>query len=161
MTVAARLRLTNFSWALALPVLLLAMYVCLQQAFSGVPSGFLPAHLHVYTNSEGLAVNHPVPGFARVALRTINLYTKDDGCYVLVYSHDPRGSAYPTARHAYVLGQIRVRGRYEGRICVPDGDDNVDLATDAKLRQLTNHLFPDHPGGTWPGGDTGGWFGVD
>ena len=161
MMVDVRRRLASFSWALGIPCLLLAIYGGARQAFSDEPSGFLPAHLHVYTNLLGLAVNHPVPGFARVALPTINAYTKDDGCYVLVYSRDSQRSAYPAGDGNYVVGQIRVRGRYEGRICVPDGEDNADLRSDGELGRVANRLFPDHRGGVWVGGDTGGWFGVD
>ncbi len=161
MTIVARQRLASFSLVLGLSCLLLAIYGGARQAGSDVPSGFLPAKLHVYTNLLGLAVNHPVPGFARVALPTINAYARDDGCYLLVYSHDEHRSAYPAGNGTYVVGQIRVRGRYEGRICVPDGDDNVDLGTDTKLGRVADRLFPDHAGGVWVGGDTGGWFGVD
>lgn len=160
--IAARHRRIARSCQLAAVVgFLIAAYGCAKQSFGDVPTGFLPENFHVYTNLAGLAVNHPVPGYARVRLRTVNLYSGDDGCYMLVYAHKPQGSAYPADHGTFVLGQMRVRGRYEGRLCVPAGDEGVDVGADAKMKQLANRIFPGHSGDAWASGDTGGWFGVD
>ena len=141
--------------------LLIAAYGCATQSFGDVPSGLLPQSFHVYTDSAGLAVNHPVPGYARVRLRTVNLYLGDDGCYVLVTSHNARGSAYSTGHGTFALGQMRVRGHYEGRFCIPAGDETAGIGADRALQQLAGRVFPGHGGDVTPSGDTGGWFGVD
>lgn len=123
-------------------------------------SHLLPRDFEVDAGPNYSVINHPAPGYVRTKLRTINQYEGEDGCYIAVYSHDKNGSAYSVADDIYVMGQIRVQGQYQGRVCRPMGHENQDISANPTLQRLTNRYFPGHIGGAWPGGDTGGWFGI-
>jgi hypothetical protein len=121
---------------------------------------FLPRNFEVDAGPNHSVINHPAPGYVRTALRTVHQYEGEDGCYIAVYSHDKNGSAYSVADDIYVMGGIWVQGHYQGRVCRPKGYENQDISASPTLKGLTNQYFPGYRGGTWPGGDTGWWFGI-
>lgn len=122
---------------------------------------FLPTDFKVYVESGNSVINHPAPGYVEKVLPTVNKYTGDDGGYIAVYSRDEQRSVYSVGNGIYVVGQIRLQGYYQGRIFHPKGYENQDISANQELKNLTNETFPGHIGGTWAGGDTGGWFGIE
>jgi uncharacterized protein YecT (DUF1311 family) len=89
---------------------------------------------------------------------TISKYHGSDAGYIAVYTHDPANTLYPVGGNNYVAGFIRLRGHYEGRVFQPEGYENKDISADPNFKELTESLFPGHRGGTWAGGDTGGFI---
>jgi len=121
---------------------------------------FLPPDFKVYVFDGGV-VNWPAPGTHPVVLPTHNLYRGRRGGYVACYSHRARGGAYPIASDIYVMGQIRLRGDYEGRIFQPRGYRDKDISAIARFKRLCGREFVACRGNAcWAGGDTGGWFGI-
>lgn len=120
----------------------------------------LPTDFKVYVDSSNSVISHPAPGYIEKVLPTVNKYTGDDGGYIAVYSRDEERSVYSVGDGIYVVGQIRLQGYYQGRIFQPKGYENQDISANQELKTLTKETFPGHKGGTWAGGDTGGWFGI-
>ena len=110
--------------------------------------------LDFYNTQDGAA---PDSGPRLVGYPAISRYHGPDAGYIAVYTHDDRNVLYPIGNGMFVAGFIRLRGRYEGRIFRPDGYATSDISADPDFKALTGSLFPGHPGGTWAGGDTGGF----
>lgn len=120
----------------------------------------LPENYSVYT-SGGQVVNRPYPGLGRQALPTVNSFRGAPGCYVACYSHSSEKAAYSVGGGIYVMGQVRVGGRYIKRVCHPENYVNKDISAEQYFKHLCNRTFPDRcTTGCWAGGDTGGWFGI-
>jgi len=89
-----------------------------------------------------------------------NDYMGPDGGYVAIYTREQDRAVYGVGGDIYVMGAIRVQGRYHGRIFVPKGyalGDNI--TRDKAILALCEKHYPDMKGKMWIGGDTGGWFG--
>jgi len=119
----------------------------------------LPEDFVVYRVGNGI-VNWPAPGGIPVALPTRNLYRGPGGGYVACYSRDAAHGAYAVGGGIWVMGQIRTRGAYNGRIFHPEPYGNADISTIPALKRLCGEAIPACRDGCWAGGDTGGWFGV-
>lgn len=117
----------------------------------------LPDNFSVYVRT--VVVNHPVNGFDQKTLPTNNDYKATPGCYVACYSHDNKDAVYGVGNNIYVLGQVRVAGKYEGRNCIPQGFENKDIAAESYFNSLcAAKISTCKEGNCWAGGDTGGWF---
>ncbi|MBK1986974.1 hypothetical protein A0J48_005370 [Sphaerospermopsis aphanizomenoides BCCUSP55] len=88
-------------------------------------------------------------------LPTVNQYTGADGGYVAFYSRDPAKAVYSVGGDIYVVGQIRLKGRYIGSIFHPEGYENQDISAVPEFKALCRQTFGVEG---WAGGDTGGWF---
>jgi hypothetical protein len=55
------------------------------------------------------------------------------------------------------VGQVRLRGKYHGRVFHPWGYQGQDISTAQEFKDLCRELFGVEG---WAGGDTGGWFGL-
>lgn len=120
----------------------------------------LPLDYQVYVFDGGV-VNHPGAGTHAVTLPTVNLYHGPQGGYVACYSHQKRGSAYSVGGEIYVMGQVRLRGDYDGRIFQPRGYRGADVSALPRFKRICRRsLWSCRHGGCWAGGDTGGWFGI-
>jgi hypothetical protein len=120
----------------------------------------LPPHFTVYAFDGGV-INWPAPGTDPVVLPTHNLYRGPHGGYIACYSHRAQGSAYAVSSGIYVVGQLRLRGDYRGRIFQPRGYANKDISAIARFTQLCSQSLAACRGNAcWAGGDTGGWFGI-
>ncbi|WP_244329421.1 hypothetical protein [Tolypothrix sp. PCC 7910] len=120
----------------------------------------LPEDFRVYVSDEGVVINWAAPGYTEKILPTVNKYTKRDGGYIACYSRNLEGSIYSVGDGIYVMGQIRLQGRYIGRIFHPKGYENKDISAAEEFKTLCNQTFPAARSGGWAGGDTGGWFGI-
>ncbi len=131
-----------------------------QTVASQMTDYLLPEDFRVYVSAEGGVINRPAPGYREKILPTINKYMKRDGGYIACYSRNQAGSIYSVGDGIYVMGQIRVKGRYIGRIFHPQGYEGKDISGAKKFKTLCNQTFPAARSGGWAGGDTGGWFGI-
>ncbi len=119
----------------------------------------LPENFKVYVKDERV-VNRPYPGFIEKILPTVNKYMGNNGGYIACYSRSKQGSIYSVGGGIYVMGQIRLEGKYKGRIFEPKGYEGKDISAAQEFKDLCNETFPAAKGGGWAGGDTGGWFGL-
>ncbi len=119
----------------------------------------LPESFRVYVRGTAV-INHPQPGFQERVLTTVNDFRGVPGCYVACYSHSSQGSVYAVGGGVYVMGQVRVPGRYDGRVCLPDRYGRADISAQPGMRELCKASIPACGDACWGGGDTGGWFGV-
>jgi hypothetical protein len=120
---------------------------------------WLPEDFKVYVGN-GSVVNWNADGYEEKVLPTVNKYEGSDGGYIACYSRNQEGSIYSVGDGIYVMGQIRVQGKYIGRIFHPIGYENKDISAAQEFKDLCNQTFPSAQGGGWAGGDTGGWFGI-
>ncbi len=119
----------------------------------------LPEDFKVYAGNNGV-VNHPVQGLTEKTLTTRNLFQRTPGCYIACYARDSEKGIYSVGDGIFVMGQIRVKGRYDGRICKPDQFETKDISAEQKFKDLCNKHIPVCVKNCWAGGDTGGWFGI-
>lgn len=122
----------------------------------------LPNNFKVYYKENVGVINHPQTGFNERVLPTINAHQGEPGCYIACYSHHQDQSVYPVAKDIFVMGQIRVPGHYEGRICLPQGFEKQDISAAVEFKAKCEAYLPSacRERQCWAGGDTGGWFGV-
>lgn len=119
----------------------------------------LPEDFRVYV-SEAAVINHPVPSYQEKILPTVNRYQGKDGGYIAIYSHNVVRGVYSVGGGIYVIGQIRLQGKYIGRIFYPAGYEEQDISAAEQFKQLADDTFESCQGDCWAGGDTGGWFGI-
>lgn len=120
----------------------------------------LPEAFPIYTDGTTV-LNHPQPGFIEAFLPTVNLYKGAPGCYVACYSHQRENAVYSVGDNIYVMGQVRVAGKYTGRVCEPINFSGKDISANAFFKAMcTEKIEACKPNHCWAGGDTGGWFGL-
>ncbi|MHC5723142.1 MAG: hypothetical protein ACYT04_36310 [Nostoc sp.] len=119
----------------------------------------LPEDFRVYVGEAGV-INHPVPGYQEKILPTVNRYQGKDGGYIAIYSHNSVSGVYSVGGGIYVIGQIRLKGKYIGRIFHPAGYEGQEISAAEEFKQLADETFESCQGDCWAGGDTGGWFGI-
>ncbi len=129
---------------------------------SSNPSDLLAEDFKVYVGEDGV-INYPEDGYIEKTLPTFNHYKGEDGGYVAFYTHEKDGSVYDVGGGIYVFGQIRVQGKYIGRIFYPTGYvEGSDITKDAQILTLCFQYMPEWRGkDVWLGGDTGGWLGLE
>ena len=120
----------------------------------------LPESFVVYTDGATVT-NHPELGFSEQLLPTINLYKGTPGCYIACYSHQKQNAIYSVGDNIYVLGQIRIAGRYANNLCEPTNFAGKDISADTTFKTICSEKIQSCTGNNcWAGGDTGGWFGI-
>lgn len=119
----------------------------------------LSEDFRVYVGEAGV-INHSVLGYQEKILPTVNRYQGKDGGYIAVYSHNSVSGVYSIGGDIYVIGQIRLKGKYIGRIFHPAGYEGQDISAAEEFKQLADETFESCQGDCWAGGDTGGWFGI-
>jgi hypothetical protein len=117
----------------------------------------LPEKFKVYVKGESL-ISHPKVGYEDKVLPTVNIFRGQKGGYVGCYSHNQELSVCSFGG-IHLIGQIRLKGEYCGRIFVPKRcDEGKDISSVQWIKDLCNQHFPSAKGDVWAGGDTGGWF---
>lgn len=120
----------------------------------------LPEAFSVYVNGTTV-INHPEPGFTEMFLPTNNLYKGNPGCYIACYSYQKENAVYPVGDKIYVMGQVRVAGKYAGRVCEPTNFAGKDISGNDVFKSICNEKIEVCKNAKcWAGGDTGGWFGI-
>jgi hypothetical protein len=120
----------------------------------------LPENFTIYTDGI-VTINHPVMGLTAKLLPTVNLYKGTPGCYIACYSHQQENSAYGVGNNIYVHGQVRIAGRYTGRICEPTNFAGKDISSEEAFKTIcSGQIKTCTDRQCWAGGDTGGWFGI-
>jgi len=124
---------------------------------------FLNENFSVYVK-DSVVTNNPMSqtmGFNATTLPTKNHYTGPNGGYVAIYTRNAENGIYTVGNGIYVIGQLRVEGKYEGRIFVPEGYQlGDDITQDQEILTICDKYFPHMSGKMWIGGDTGGWYGI-
>ncbi len=140
---------------------LLLLYTLPSFAAEVIPTEtLLPENFSVYTDGTSV-INHPMPGFEEKQLPTVNLYKGTPGCYIACYSHQKENAVYSVGSNIYVLGQVRIAGKYNLRICEPTNFAGKDISGDATFKTIcTEKIEACKNAPCWAGGDTGGWFGI-
>lgn len=123
-------------------------------------SEYLPNRFVVYRNAEGLVQDTPAPGFYPKIIPNINLFIRAPGCYIACYSTNPDKGAYPVSLDAYLVGNIRVEGSYQGRVCYPKDITQPIFSDEKRLTELCSKAFKCIGNSCWAGGTTGQWFGL-
>ena len=119
----------------------------------------LPSPFPVFLIDGQGVINHPVPGAEKKMLPTDNTYKDSSGCYIACYSHNK--GIYRASDSIYVLGQVRVPGEYQSRVCQPSDYQGQDISQVQKFSILcADKIAGCDNGSCWAGGDTGGWFGI-
>ncbi len=90
-------------------------------------------------------------------LPVVTRYNGPAGGYIAMYTRDRSKAIYPVGGSIYVVGVVRLEGKYIGRVFHPRGYKNKDISAAQEFKDLCRELF-DVDG--WAGGDTGGWFGL-
>ncbi len=120
----------------------------------------LPEAFPVYVN-EMVVINHPEVNFIEKVLPTINLYKGTPGCYIACYSHQEQNSVFPVGDQIYVMGQVRIAGKYAVRNCEPTNFAGKDISANDIFKAICNEKIKACEGAhCWAGGDTGGWLGI-
>lgn len=135
---------------------------CFKKLLKGVAFATdpLPPCFKVYANDQGSAVLQPTPGFDERTMPVVNIFTRAPGCYVACYSNNPDKSVYALTRSIYMVGQIRVRGSYVGKMCVPENFETADIRGEKAFKELCSKSFSCAGNSCWAGPDTGAWFGL-
>ena len=127
---------------------------------AGPTQTLLPEAFPVYTDGTTV-LNHPQPGFIEAFLPTVNLYKGSPGCYIACYSHQRENSVYSIGDNIYVMGQVRVAGRYARRVCEPTNFAGKDISANDVFKTIcAEKIDVCKSAHCWAGGDTGGWFGI-
>lgn len=119
----------------------------------------LPEDFKVYVGADGSAINMPAPGYVERFLPVVNQYAEPNGGYIACYSKNEKTGVYSVGGGVFVVGLIRLPGKYIDRVFYPKGDETNDIGTEQALKDLCNETFPDSAP-CWAGGDTGAWFGA-
>ena len=109
---------------------------------------WLPEDFRVYVSPDGGVANVPYEGSEERVLATVNLYQGEAG-------------VYSVGGGIYVVGQVRLRGRYVGRVFHPTGFEQRDISAASEIAFVCNQAFGGGDWECWGGGDTGGWFGLE
>jgi hypothetical protein len=120
----------------------------------------LPENFTVWVGND-IVATCPWPGAQSRTLPTVNHYVGADGGYVALYTRNPELAVYSVGGGIYVAGQLRIKGRYVGRIFWPEGYEvGSNITQDPEILALCARYFPKAAGQVWVGGDTGGFLGL-
>lgn len=134
------------------------LYTGLSDAFYGE---YLPRKLRVYRNEQGMVQLKPGPDFAVKIIPNVNLFIEAPGCYIACYSTNPDKGVYPVSSQTYLVGQIRVKGSYQGPVCYPVNTTQPIFSNEPRLTELCSKTFKCIGNSCWAGGTTGQWFGLE
>ena len=132
----------------------------MSEIVNSLQNNLLPEDFKVHIEPNGNIVNLPTVDYEDKVLPTVNLYQEPDGGYITCYSRNQEGSIYSVGNDIYVMGQIRLQGKYINGIFYPDGYEKQNLSSVPELKDLCNRTFPACKGDCWAGSNNRGWFGL-
>ena len=103
-----------------------------------------------------------MPGSSRDIVIKNNVDFKGSpACYIACYSYQKQRSIYSIGHNLYVMGNIRVSGTYQGKVCKPTHFEDKDISKEVDFKQLcSKKIKACKSGQCWAGGDTGDGFGI-
>lgn len=101
----------------------------------------LDDNFKVLVDENNQVVYHDAPGITIKKLPTINEFQNAPGCYLLCYSESAQHSVYQTNDGDYVVGQIRVPGRYVNQNCVPTNYEDEDIEDNRTFKRKCKKYF--------------------
>lgn len=148
---------------MVIPFIMPFVMICIG-GISSIVQGYaadpLPRYFRIYIDGKGNASSLPMPGYQVRLLPSVNLIIEKPGCYVACYSTNPDKGVYAIQKDIYVVGQIRVRGQYEGKNCVPEDYEGMDIGPETHFKELCSKTFNCIGDSCWANGNTGEWFGL-
>ncbi|WP_414519809.1 hypothetical protein [Nostoc sp. PCC 9305] len=92
-------------------------------------------------------------------LPTVSDFKGSPGCYIAAYSRQKIG--HPVGNNVYVVGQVRVRGHYEGKNCEPKGYEGKKIDSLDDFKKFFDQKLPQtcKNKNCWAGKETGGFLG--
>lgn len=121
---------------------------------SETPKNELPTELNVYVSTNNVS-NQFFGGSTKKVLPIANNYKDTDGVYIAVYTKKADKAVYSVGNGIYVAGLIRVKGKWNGNIAVPEGWDGYDISASKDFSKFAAYYYPFVADSCWVGGDTG------
>lgn len=121
----------------------------------------LPACMQVFVNAQGYMRIDAAPEFEERTLPNINFFKGTPGCYIACHSGNPDKASFSTPNNAYVIGQIRIQGRYQGSQCIPLNFETQNISNEPTFTELCSKSFQCVGFSCWAGGKTGELFGLE
>lgn len=121
----------------------------------------LPDEFKVYYNKKvGRLSRAPFKGGKETVIPTNNEYKDAPGCYISCHAKNAQEAAYPISDKIYVMGQVRVEGRYRDGLCLPKGYENKDVRSAKALKEKCEQSFPTkcENNSCWADSHTSNWF---
>lgn len=112
-----------------------------------------------HSEKVGLATKN-FKGATEATVPTDNEYKENPGCYIACYSKSATDAAYKLYDKTYMMGQIRVPGRYTNGFCMPKGFEHKDVRKSKELRESCEKSFPTkcEKESCWADPHTSNWF---
>ncbi len=121
----------------------------------------LPPCMQVFVNAAGYMRIDAAPDFEEKTLPNINFFKGTPGCYIACHSTNPDKAVFPIDKDVYVIGQIRIQGRYIGPECLPLGYETAIIKNEAVFTELCSKSFQCVGHSCWAGSNTGELFGIE
>lgn len=121
----------------------------------------LPACMQVFVNAQGYMRIDEAPEFEERILPNINFFKGTPGCYIACHSGNPDKASFSTPNNAYIIGQIRIQGRYQGSQCLPLNYETINISNEPVFTELCSKSFQCIGYSCWAGGKTGELFGLE
>lgn len=120
----------------------------------------LPEEFNIYYKENLGVSSRKFKGATAKLVPTSNSYEGMPGCYIACYAKNRTDGVYSIGDIASLIGQIRVKGRYQQDLCIPAGYENKDMRTTKEFKQKCTAEFPQQckNHSCWVGGETGNWF---
>lgn len=124
----------------------------------------LPDDIKVYYSKKVGLTHKNFKGAKADVLPVNNDYKDAPGCYIACYSnHHEKATkygAYPIEGKTFVMGQVRVKGRYHNGVCVPTGYESKSIQKSKEMKETCEKSFPSmcENGTCFANGQTSHWF---
>lgn len=103
----------------------------------------LPDDFKVYYSKKLGVANKPFKGGKEFTIPTNNEYKDAPGCYVTCLSNQAKEDAIPVpGTKTYLIGQVRVEGRYRDGLCIPKGYESKDARKSTEIKEKCEQSFP-------------------
>lgn len=122
---------------------------------------YLPPCLTIFANDEGIVSLQPVEGLTERYVPVVNIFYKTPGCYIACYSRNPDKGVYPVTPGIFLVGHIRVKGSYQGVMCVPEDYESQDIRGETPFKEICSKSFSCIGNSCWAGPHTGQLFGLE
>jgi hypothetical protein len=105
--------------------------------------GMLPDQFKVYYNDKMGFSTKSFKGSQEKIIPTNNEYREQPGCYLACVSKSSKDAAFHVLDNVYMMGQMRVKGRYMNGMCIPAGYESKDARNSKELKDQCQKAFPE------------------